>query len=115
MFYISFSVDINGIKYTNKSLIRTYLETSLDADCPNDIEQFTRNLHNKLHEMSLLGIFKCVDVLIDSSKEAYASSGVVPVDITINLKERPRLFLKTGSEFSKNEANIVRYILFSFI
>ena len=104
--HADFVVEINGVVHTSESLLNTHFHSLLTQTAP-DMNSFAQALHARLHHMSLLGIFKSVNILLDAPSELLLPGDHTPVDVILELEEKPRLFLKTGTEFSKNEANLV--------
>lgn len=99
-------LEVNGAKNTSEWLLETHFRPLLDSQAP-DMTSFVEALHARLHHLSQLGIFKSMDVLLDAPSDLSATGDVVPVDVIVRVEERPRFFLKTGTEFSKNEASLV--------
>lgn len=90
-------------------MFNAHFQSLLREPAP-DMETFAKALHQRLHYMSRLGIFKSVDVLLDAPPaDVSVADEYVPVDVRIAIQEKPRFFLKSGSEFSKNEASLVGY------
>lgn len=95
-------MEIQGIKWTNSSLIEKEIQPALKASTFGEIIQ---ELNQACHRLSHLGIFKEMDVVIDTSPEYRDKYN--EVDVTIIVKEKPRLFLKTGTEIGSDEGSLV--------
>jgi outer membrane protein insertion porin family len=54
--------------------------------------------------LSRLGIFKEIQVTLDTPKQPH--SGADRVNVILEVKERPRLFLKTGTEIGMDEGSV---------
>jgi hypothetical protein len=100
-------VEIKGAKHTSEWLMQAHFKHLLASQAP-DMTAFVEALHAHLHHMSQLGIFKTMDVLLDIPTDDVDVAGeVVAVDVVVRVEERPKFFLKTGTEFAKNEASLV--------
>ncbi|KAI9016010.1 surface antigen-domain-containing protein [Hyaloraphidium curvatum] len=99
------TVYVTGAEYTSQSLFDIALEPLYRARTLGAVVAETQKLVNRLRR---LGIFEDVGVVLDSSK-----GGVVPlereeelVDVALVVKERKRLWAKTGTEVGTSGGNL---------
>ncbi|KAI9339317.1 surface antigen-domain-containing protein [Obelidium mucronatum] len=93
------SVKFEGIVHTSESLLsRHSLDLfNLEPGTPfGHVAQLSHDVAARLHR---LGIFKHVDVVLDSSEKGLVS-------VVFNVKEVSRLFAKTGTEVGNNEGSM---------
>jgi outer membrane protein insertion porin family len=96
------SVRIEGLVHTNHAFLQQITWPLLEAKTLAEVMIGSRNIADKL---SAFGIFKSVNVLLDSPDKG--KTGVKKVDVIYTVVESPRLFAKTGVDVGSTEGSMV--------
>ncbi len=98
------TVVVQGSEYTRQSLFSACLDPVYRARTLGDVLGETQRLVNRLKR---LGIFDEVHVMLDKSKMPFeVGSEDEGVDLVLLVKERKRLWAKTGTEMGATGGNL---------
>lgn len=98
------SIRIDGVDYTRRSVVENLVKPVLQSENLGDIISESREA---CHRLSRLGVFKDVGVTLDTPTTPYGDAGEV-VDVVLTVKEGPRLYARTGADFSNYDTTTVR-------
>ncbi|KAJ3253929.1 hypothetical protein HDU77_004319 [Chytriomyces hyalinus] len=93
------SVRFEGIKNTSEQLLAVYSAPLLDTPSKMPFGHAAMLAHSQADTLFRLGIFKHVDVELDSQR-------VGDVDVVFKVAEVSRLYAKTGTELGNNEGSM---------
>lgn len=57
-----------------------------------------------------LDIFDNVNILLDNATDSDPLAAAGSINVVYQVKEKSRVFIKTGTEIGNNEGNMVRYV-----
>ncbi|KAJ3327175.1 hypothetical protein HDU93_002096, partial [Gonapodya sp. JEL0774] len=100
-----FSVDsirVTGQVHTKPWVFSSAFTPFYTSKTLGDVLTATQSVHDRL---SRLGIFSEVDIGLDASP-----SGGDEMDVVLKVKERPRLFIKTGTEIGSSDGSLTTSI-----
>ncbi|TPX70621.1 hypothetical protein SpCBS45565_g01551 [Spizellomyces sp. 'palustris'] len=90
------SIRIEGVDYTRRTIVEDLVKPILESQNLGDIIAESREA---CHRLSRLGVFKDVGVTLDTPTDPYGAAGEL-VDVVLTVKEGPRLYARTGADFS---------------
>ncbi|KAJ3187076.1 hypothetical protein HDU85_007114 [Gaertneriomyces sp. JEL0708] len=88
---------INGAQYTRPAVVEYLVQPILKSENLGDVIVESREVVGRLRR---LGIFKDVSVKLDAGVE-----GGETLDVVINLEEGPRIYARTGADFSNYDTS----------
>ena len=99
------AVTVLGVKNTRPSFLQTATHTIQSsknvADVINNAQQVAENL-------TRLDIFDHVQILLDNARDSDPFAAPDSINVVYQVKEKSRLFIKTGTEIGNNEGNMVK-------
>ena len=96
-------IQIHGLDITRDDLVEAVLAEVLEAQTLGAVVDRVQAACARFRE---LDIFQVVDVVLDVPREAWAPAHAV--DVVLNVREKSRLRLSTGTQFGAQEGNLVR-------
>lgn len=98
------AVTILGVKTTRPSFLETATNKILKAKTVADVINTSQDVAENLMR---LDIFDNVNILLDSATESDPFAAPDSINVVYQVKEKSRVFIKTGTEIGNNEGNMV--------
>lgn len=98
------AVTILGAKVTLPSFLEYATRKPLQAKTVADVINFSQDTAERL---SQLDIFDDVQVLLENASDNDPLAAPDSINVVYKVKEKSRLFIKTGTEVGNNEGNMV--------
>ncbi|KAI3653703.1 hypothetical protein MP228_001650 [Amoeboaphelidium protococcarum] len=104
-------IDVEGVEYTKKTVLQMYFDPIMEMQNQPFRDVF-KETHVQLDKLTKLGIFQSVDVVFNYPEDdkylnvSERDRDSVPMEIKLTLRERPRIHIKSGTEFDRNEADV---------
>lgn len=99
------AVTILGIKSTRPSFLQTATNKILEAKNVADVINKSQDVAETLMR---LDIFDHVDILLDNATDSDPLAAPGSINVVYQVKEKSRVFIKTGTEIGNNEGNMVK-------
>lgn len=100
---------MDGTRYTKDWVVHEALKSVLSGGV-QPFGNLVTELQKACSQLNQLGIFKeDIDVMIDKAPALDGDDpSVTLVNIKITVEERPRFYIRTGTEVGANEGSVVR-------
>ena len=95
-------MQITGVQYTRKSVFAKHIQPILEVD---NLAEALEKLQISCGQMSRLGIFSDMKIILDTSRDTSAAPG--SIDVTIQVKEKMRKFVKIGGDVGDGGGSMV--------
>lgn len=106
------SIRVTGAHHTRPSFIRKVLKTCLDTSKPAKSRSLLETL-NAIQEttgnLMAFNVYETANIKIDRASSSV--SGDDDLDVTIQVKEKPRLYVETGTDVGNVEGNVHANVL----
>lgn len=98
------AVTILGVKSTRPSFLEKVTNKILKAKNVADVINTSQNVAEDLQRFD---IFDNVEILLDNATDSDPFAAPDSINVVYQLKEKSRVFIKTGTEIGNNEGNMV--------
>ena len=99
------AITILGTKATRSGFLTTVTEPVLESKTVADVVNQSQTIAEQLIR---LDIFDDVQVLLDRATDTDPLAAPGSINVVYRVKEKSRVFLKTGTEIGNNEGNMVK-------
>ncbi|RUS32371.1 surface antigen-domain-containing protein, partial [Jimgerdemannia flammicorona] len=96
------SIHIYGRRHTRDSFLLSVVRPVFKT---RTVSSILETAQRAVADLRRFDIFDDVDLLLDAARDPIAVDG--SIDLHINVKEKPRLFIKTGTEIGNGEGSMV--------
>lgn len=99
------AVTFLGAKTTRRSFLEKIVEPVLEGKTVADV---INRSQETAHQLQRFQIFDDVQLLLDRASDTDPLAAPGSINVIYRLKERSRLFIKTGTEIGNNEGSMVK-------
>lgn len=99
------AISIVGAKATRPSFLEYATKKPLSA---KTVAEIINSSQDTAQQLSQLDIFEHVQVLFENASDHDILAEPDSINVVYQVKEKSRLFIKTGTEIGNNEGNMVR-------
>jgi outer membrane protein insertion porin family len=96
------SLRVLGTERTRESFLKLATSSTFAGMTVADV---INNVQETAEKLQRLDIFDSVNVILDTSRDPFAARDAL--DCVLQVKEKSRFFLKTGTEIGNGEGNMV--------
>lgn len=98
------AITILGTKQTRPGFLEKATKNILEAKTYADVINNAQEVADKLQRFD---IFDGVQILLDNASDSDPLAAPDSVNVVYQVKEKSRIFIKTGTEIGNNEGNMV--------